>query len=122
MNPAPFRTTAAGFGSDIVRTDRDNEYDAFSRVTSMLQRAQNSSDRRSEIAAVDRNNQLWTILATDLSLADNKLSDELRAGLLSLASFALRHGHRVLLGQAKIDPLIDINQRIMKGLRGDASA
>lgn len=122
MNPAPFRTTSAGFGSDIVRTDRDNEYEAFSRVTHMLQRARSASDRYAEIVAVDRNNQLWTILANDLALVGNRLSEELRGGLMSLAMFSLRHGHRVLAREAKIDPLIEINQRIMRGLRGDVSA
>lgn len=119
MNPAPFRTTISGFGSDIVRTDRDNEYEAFSRVTHMLHQAQAAEGRQAEILAVDRNNQLWTILANDLALSENRMPDELRAGLLSLAFFSLRHGHRVLIGEAGVDPLIDINQRIMKGLRGD---
>lgn len=114
--------TPAGFGSEIVRTDRDNEYEAFSRVTHMLQSAQTTRVRQAEITAVDRNNQLWTVLANDLALSGNRMTDELRGGLLSLAIFSLRHGHRVFAGEASLYPLIEINQRIMKGLRGDVTA
>ena len=49
-------------------------------------------------------------------------ADQVRAGLLSLAGFALRHGHQALTGKVGIAPLIDINMAMMRGLRQEAPA
>lgn len=102
----------------MVRSSRDSEYAVFSRVTRMLRQSIVSGDARARIEAVDKNNQLWTILAADLASEGNALPDELRANLLSLADFSLRHGHAVLARKATVDALIDVNMSIMKGLRG----
>ncbi|RNF34661.1 flagellar biosynthesis regulator FlaF [Paracoccus methylarcula] len=111
-----------GYGNNPVRSDRDTEYAMLSRVTSMLRRASASGDIRVQIEAVGKNNQLWTILAADLASEGNALPDDLRARLLSLASFSLRHGHAVLVRKATVNALIDVNMSIMKGLRGEAGA
>lgn len=111
-----------GYNTQALRSDRDTEYDIFSRVTKMLR--QSAPDGRSleAIHAIHKNNELWTILATDLAAPGNTLPDEVKAGLLSLAAFALRHGHAVLNGQGTTDALIDINLSVMKGLRSEVSA
>lgn len=119
MNSAPFRKSRTEFGSDYVRTDRDNEYTVVSRVTRMLQNAVDDGDRWAEIRATHANNELWTALAADLASPGNALPDQLKANLISLAMFSIRHGHKVLAEDASISPLIDINMRIMKGLRGE---
>lgn len=109
-----------GYGNSVVRTARDAEYDIFSRVTRMLRQATEHGHGPDMIAAVDKNNQLWTILASDLADPGNALPDEVRAGLLSLAGFSLRHGHQALAGKASLAPLIDINMAMMRGLRQEA--
>ena len=119
MNSAQFRKPRAEFGSDYVRTDRDNEYMVVSRVTRLLQNAVDSGDRWSEIHATHSKNELWTALAADLASPGNALPDQLKANLISLAMFSIRHGHKVLVENASIAPLLDINIRIMKGLRGE---
>lgn len=121
MNAVPSFSNA-GYGSSVVRTARDAEYDVFSRVTRMLRQAHMTEDGLELIVAVDKNNQLWTILASDLADPGNKLPDQVRAGLLSLAGFALRHGHQALAGKVGIAPLIDINMAMMRGLRQEAPA
>lgn len=108
-----------GYGNNVLRSARDTEYAVFSRVTRMLRQASASGDIRARIEAVDKNNQLWTILANDLASEGNALPGELRANLLSLASFSLRHGHAVLARGAAVDALVDVNMSIMKGLRGE---
>lgn len=110
-----------GYGANAVRTARDAEYDVISRVTRLLRQSDRSGRSAGTIMAVHKNNQLWTILASDLADPDNMLPDETRAGLLSLAGFSLRHGHAVLAGDATTDALIDINMSIMKGLRGEGT-
>jgi flagellar protein FlaF len=108
-----------GDGADAIRTQRDAEYDVVSRVTRLLRQAESSGDRASTIAAVHKNNQLWTLLATDLAHPANALPAETKAGLLSLAGFCLRHGHAILAEGGCVERLIDINLSVMKGLRGE---
>ena len=62
------------------------------------------------------------ILAADLADPGNGLPDALKAQLLSLARFSLRHSDRVLAGNATSAVLIDVNISIMKGLRGEVRA
>ncbi|WP_154764352.1 flagellar biosynthesis regulator FlaF [Paracoccus lichenicola] len=121
MNAVP-SFAGHGYGSSILRTPRDAEYEVFSRVTRMLRQAAEGDHGPDVIAAVHKNNQLWTILAADLASPGNGLPDPVRAGLLSLAGFALRHGHQALSGKVGIAPLIDINMAVMRGLRQEAPA
>ena len=111
----------ADYGLNAVKTERDTEYDAFSRITFALRNAAAGADPHETILAVHKNNELWTILATDLMQPGNNLPDDLKAGLLSLAHFSIRHGHAVRNGSGDISALIDINISIMKGLRGEVA-
>ncbi|CAM3226021.1 flagellar protein FlaF [Paracoccus aminovorans] len=120
MNFAPLKNRKSEFGSQHLRTARDNEYLAFSRVTRQLQQAMISNDLRAMIEGAHANNQLWTILAADLTHPANTLPEAIKAGLLSLAIFSIKQGHRVLSENASAEALIDINLKIMKGLRGEA--
>lgn len=115
----PFSERA--YGSPALRGARDTEYDIFSRVTRMLRQAPCACKTVETIAAVSKNNELWTLLATDLSHPDNALPDEPKAGLLSLAAFSVRHGNAVLAGKATTEILIEINLSVMRGLRGEAA-
>lgn len=110
-----FRHHAPRFMSEHVRTERDIEYEAFSRISHAMQVAQPDSTGLTE--AIHKNTELWTLLANDLASPDNELPDQLKAQLISLALFSIRHGYRVLAGQGNADILIDINKSIMSGLR-----
>lgn len=122
MNAVTPLTERGCYGAQTIRTERDTEYDVISRVTRMLRQA--GPDCRSPDAtmAIHKNNELWTILASDLAHPGNSLPDEVKAGLLSLAGFVLRHGQAVLGGGGSLQPLVDINLAVMRGLRGEASA
>lgn len=111
-----------GYQNTVMRSTRDAEYDAFSRVTRALRLAERRCVSAAAVQAVHLNNELWTILAADLAGPENALPDSLRAGLLSLAGFSLRHGHRALAGEGTTEVLIDINMSVMKGLRGEVAA
>lgn len=119
MNPAPFRNTRFQFGADHMRSDRDNEYMIVSRVTRLLQGALETGDVNDIIRAGHANTELWIALASDLASSGNTLPDQLKANLISLAIFSIKHGHRVLSEDASLQPLLDINLHIMKGLRGE---
>lgn len=111
-----------GYKSGALRSARDVEYDAFSRVTRMLRQSESRCTTPQAVQAVHLNNELWTLLAGDLAQPGNALPDETRAGLLSLAGFCLRHGQAALGGTATTDALIDINLTVMKGLRSEVGA
>ncbi|RJE80891.1 flagellar biosynthesis regulator FlaF [Paracoccus sp. JM45] len=113
--------TRHGYTTSGLRTARDTEYDIFSRVTRMLRQAGRMADNRDTIMAVQKNSELWSLLAIDLADPGNGLPDVTKAGLLSLAGFAVRHGKAVLAGGIATDPLIDINMTIMRGLRGEGA-
>lgn len=121
LNAVTPLSNTTGYGSHAIRTDRDNEYTIFSRVTRLLREADPDCKTAEAITAVHKNNELWTLLAADLSHPDNALPDETKAGLLSLAGFSVRHGHSLLAGIGSIQALIDINMSIMKGLRGEVA-
>lgn len=116
-------TTQHGYAAaTAMRPARDVEYDAISRVTGLLRQADPQGRSPQSIAAVSKNNELWLILSADLMNPDNALPDELKAGLLSLAGFSIRHGHAVMAGTATTEALIDVNMSVMKGLRGAVPA
>ncbi|WP_111558070.1 flagellar biosynthesis regulator FlaF [Paracoccus sediminilitoris] len=114
--------TQHGYKTSGLRTARDAEYDVFSRVTRMMRQAGRMADNGDTIMAVLKNNELWSLLAIDLADPGNALPDATKAGLLSLASFSIRHGQAVLAGEQASDPLIDINMTVMRGLRGEVGA
>ncbi|MCB1352125.1 MAG: flagellar biosynthesis regulator FlaF [Rhodobacteraceae bacterium] len=104
-----------------VRTDRGLEYAVFARITSSLREVDETDTamRPALTRAVMDNLGLWRTLASDLRRDGNALPLELRGQLLSLAGFVRRHSYAVMNGQDTIDPLIDINTSIMRGLRGE---
>lgn len=119
MTAHPKGFSTRRFGAEQIRTPRDIEYDAFARTTRLLQQADDGQG--SLAAAAHANTQLWQVLASDLAEADNALPDSVRAGLLSLALFSIRHGQGVMTRGVSPAPLIDINLSIMKGLRGEVA-
>lgn len=120
MNAATPFSDQRHYGSSNLRTERDYEYEAFSRVTRMLNRAHDNPTGANKCEAIHMNNELWTILASDLAQPGNALDPETKAGLISLAGFSVRQGLAVLNGDNDIAPLIDVNISVMKGLRGES--
>jgi flagellar biosynthesis activator protein FlaF len=110
---------AYGVSAHAIRTPRDTEHDALSRVTGALRRAQDggAASFPDFARAVHDNRALWTVFATDLAGEGNGLPKPLRGRLLSLAIFVEAHSSKVLRGTATVDPLVDINLAVMRGLR-----
>ena len=102
-----------------IRTDRANEFDAFSRVTYDLRTAWDRRDTEypALVAAIDRNRRLWSVLATGVADQANALPRDLRARLFYLAEFTMSHSRDVLRGRGDVGPLIDVNIAVMRGLR-----
>jgi len=66
--------------------------------------------------ALDWNKRVWGAFATDCSVDGNTLSNSLRAGIISLSLFVSKHSSAVMLGNADVEPLVDINRTVMQGL------
>lgn len=120
MNASALAQSAYGLKAPGVRSERETEYQIIARVTGALTRARETGAAVETAKAVYDNTRLWTALIVDLIGDGNRLPDALRAQLISLARFSIVHGARVQEGEATLDALIDVNQSILKGLRGVA--
>lgn len=101
------------------RTTRGTEYEVFAQITRRLHGAiqKDPHDFSGLVHALHENRQLWTVLATDVTDANNKLSAELRAQIFYLAEFTQHHSSLVLSGDATAEVLVEINTAVMRGLR-----
>lgn len=120
MSVAAHAPASFGRYSPTLKTPRDLEYETLARITGRLQAALPHRAGQADadlVSALDRNRELWTVFATDLAHPHNGLPPDLRARLFYLAQFTLQHTARILAGEARIDPLIDINMAVLRGLR-----
>ena len=115
----------AGYAAatQTTATGRSAEARIFSRVIAMLSAAEKKRERdpkdmRPVAEAIHKNNELWIIIASDVSSNGNGLPAGLRAQLFYLAEFSFAHGRKVLAGEAGIGPLIDVNRSVLRGLMG----
>ncbi|OCX63398.1 flagellar biosynthesis regulator FlhF [Thioclava sp. SK-1] len=124
MNAYAMAKTAYANPSQSIRTERDIEFDAFARITSRLRNsAAKGKDGFPELAAaVYENRKLWSIISADVSSDENGLPKALRARLYYLNKFTQQHSGKVLKQSASVDPLIEINTAIMRGLRRKGEA
>lgn len=106
-----------------LRSPRAIEYAAVARVTARLKKAGSEGlDHFPELAAaLDENRNLWRVLAMDVASDGNGLPASLRARLFYLYEFTDQHTTKVLERRADIEPLIEINTAIMRGLSGTGS-
>lgn len=100
-----------------AESPRDLEYRAFGQATAGLVRLQQEKPRPAQVAeTLDANRRLWSMLAADCSLPENRLPLDLRAQIISLALWVARYSSDVLRTGAEVEPLIDVNRTMMEGL------
>jgi flagellar biosynthesis activator protein FlaF len=103
-----------------AESPRQLEYRALGLATSGLLRAHEAgkSDFAGLLAALDKNRQLWSMLASDCMIDGNSLPPPVRAQIISLSLFVSRYTSQVLRDGVSLEPLIDLNKTIMDGLAG----
>lgn len=106
-----------------TRSPRSTEYEAVAQITRRMQTAareggQGFSDL---VAALHDNKRLWTIFAVEAADADNPLPADLKARLFYLAEFTHQHTSKVLARTDSIEPLVEINTAILRGLAKEAA-
>jgi flagellar protein FlaF len=101
-----------------AESPRETEYRLFAQVTLALIDAAkvDPDDFAGRIDALDWNRRVWTVLADACASPDNRLPDQLRASIISLALWVSRHTSAVIRRQEEIEPLIEVNRLIMQGL------
>ncbi|MEP6342140.1 MAG: flagellar biosynthesis regulator FlaF [Maricaulaceae bacterium] len=119
MTAASFAQQAYKNSQRELASEKSIELQVFYQITSRMRAADISeTGGMSKLAeALTDNMKLWNILFSDLSLASNKMPDELKAQIMSLAKFTQSQTFEILAGRAKHDVLIDINQAMMNGMR-----
>ena len=114
-------TTAYGAIIGNTESQREIEYRVFEQVTSALEAAEAPDAHfMQRIHATHNNRALWQTLACDLAGDDNGLPTLLRANLISLALWVTRETDRVMREGGSLLDMIDINHKIMQGLRPTA--
>ena len=106
---------------DVARrtaSEREIEFALFQQITEALESVKNPQTRSlSDWAdALSRNQQLWTIIATDLLQPGNALPDDLKRSLLFLSDYVRQTSLKVLEGEESIPDLIEVNKTVMAGL------
>lgn len=103
-----------------VRTTRSVEAQLISKITARLRKLSDATkqDFPNLISAIYENRRMWTTMAVDVADNDNGLPKELRAQIFYLAEFTDLHSQRVIRGTATVEPLIDINMAVLRGLNG----
>ena len=106
--------------SQETASDKQIETKVFSSITSRMKAADPAKPGGfAELAeAMQDNVRLWGIIFGDVIDENNKLPKELKAQLINLAEFTRRHTLKVLAGEETVEPLIEVNQAIIAGLRG----
>jgi len=102
-----------------TRTPRDTEYEVISKITHRLKAAavRKSSDYPGFVQAVHENRRLWAVLAMGVADSDNELPKDLRARIFYLSEFTDQHTGQILANKADVQPLLEINLAVLRGLR-----
>ncbi|UWR02535.1 flagellar biosynthesis regulator FlaF [Ruegeria conchae] len=119
MTPQTLAQRAYAQSAAPTRTPRDTEYEAISKITHRLKSAsaRMETDFTAFVQALHENRRLWSVLATDVADADNALPNNLRARIFYLAEFTEQHSSQVLGNKATVEPLLEINMAVLRGLR-----
>ncbi|WP_282120341.1 flagellar biosynthesis regulator FlaF [Ruegeria atlantica] len=119
MTPQALAQRAYAQTAAPTRTPRDTEYEAISKITRRLKAAAagQQSDFGAFVQALHENRRLWTVLASGVTDSDNALPNDLRARIFYLAEFTEQHSSQVLGNKASVEPLLEINMAVLRGLR-----
>ncbi|MBU3078645.1 flagellar biosynthesis regulator FlaF [Sphingomonas quercus] len=102
----------------IIESPRGTEYRLISNVTGEMIQARDAGLAGTALMpALHRNRAVWGTFSSMCAAPGNQLSDELRAGIISLALWVDRHTTLVVRGQDTIDELISVNRTLMDGLQ-----
>ncbi len=106
---------------------RSIERQLLSRLTTAIVVSQKNrdDDPSSFVRALGKNLEFWTVIATDVASEGNQLPVELRSQLFYLFEFTRHHTQKLMSdseNRLDAEPLVDINQNIIRGLGSSGEA
>jgi len=116
------RSAISGYGAmrDTTGSPREREAEVFVRSIIALKKA--SEVRKTDPAFFHKtltdNRKLWIHLAAEAATAANPMTRQLKADIISLSQFVMDHSTLVLTRDAPLEPLLDVNIQIHRGLSG----
>jgi flagellar biosynthesis regulator FlaF len=93
---------------------RETEILAFGLCNARLKAC---SDAASRIDALNKTHQLWSLLVRDLAGNANSLPESLKKQLVDLGFWAMGYSVAAMGRDLPVQPLIEVNQNILEGLR-----
>ncbi len=108
-----------------IMSGREIEANALAQAAKILTECKENWDApdREEILtmALQRNQMLWSIFQAEVSDADNPLPKELKENILNLSLFIDKRTLEIMAfpSPEKLTAIIDINQNLAAGLRGE---
>ena len=105
--------------AQVTETPRQTEYRLLGDVCRELTEVageEPTSTRRRE--ALHWNRRVWMTFAVESARADNPMEAALKARIVSLGMWVYRYTDDAMWKEADIQPLIDVNLAIIKGLMG----
>ena len=105
---------------------RENDARTLMEGAMKLKRCQDlwESDERVHLleTALKYNQRIWSMFQADLAVPDHPMPLDLRISLLRLGMFVDKQIFRTLAAPSpdKLEPIIEVNMGIARGLRGDA--
>lgn len=97
---------------------RETEILAFGLCNARLGRA---TDPVARIEALNKTHQLWSLLVRDLAGEGNGLPGPVRQQLIELGFWAMHYSLTAMGRSLSLQPLIDVNQNIIDGLRAQGA-
>lgn len=118
MTPQEQARMAYSSPTGPIQSPRGTEYTAFLNVTRAIRTAalEEKGVSVALVTALQKNRQLWTLVAASVADPANELPASLRARLFYLYEFTVEHTRKVLSGQETPAALIEVNLSIMQGL------
>jgi len=119
VTPQTLAQRAYAQSDNPTRTPRDTEYEAISKITHRLKVAatRKAADFTGFVQALHENRRLWSVLAAGVADKQNALPSELRARIFYLSEFTEHHSSLILGGDASVEPLLEVNMAVLRGLR-----
>ena len=109
--------------ASLLQAPRQAEYAIFAKITHRLSATEKHNRKAFSdyVFALHQNRKLWSAIASDVADGENQLPPPLRAQIFYLAEFTHAYTSKILSDNAALQPLIDVNLAIMRGLKGGSS-
>ena len=104
---------------DEQQTARDGEREIIERtIQMMIESDLDANDGNKRVAAIHFTMQVWSYFLNDLASSENHTPDELKAAIISIGIFIIRHMESMRKDpELRFKPVREISETIREGLK-----